>query len=95
MAKKKKKDDKDVSKSFKWIDDEAELLLKVTNEYKVLKAVEGVDWESVQSKYSNILKQMLADLASSSEEAKELNKDYPHKKTDITKQVLTTKLKAK
>ena len=26
--------------------------------------------------------------------AKDLNKDYPHKKSEITKQVLTTKLKA-
>ena len=94
MARKKKGDDKDVIESFKWTDDEAELLLKVTQEYKVLKSAEGVDWESVQSKYSDILKRMLAELPASCEEARELNKDYPHKKTDITKQVLTTKLKA-
>ena len=98
MAAKKKKDSaKDVSgggESFKWTDDEAELLLKVTRDYKVLKAAEGVDWESVQSKYSDILKRMLTEFPASPDEAKDLNKDYPHKKTDITKQVLTTKLKA-
>ena len=80
MAKKKKGNDKDVSESFKWTDDKAKLLLKVTNEYKVLKPAEGMEWEFVQSKYSDILKQMLADLPASSEEAKELNKDYPQRK---------------
>ena len=44
----------------------AELLLKVTHEYKVLKSVEGVDWESAQSKYSDIL---MAELPASCEEA--------------------------
>ena len=39
--------------TFKWSDDKAELLLKVTRDYKVLKASEGVDWVSVQSKYAN------------------------------------------
>ena len=33
---------------FTWTDDEVELLLKVTNEYKVSKTAEGVDWESVE-----------------------------------------------
>ena len=47
----KKASEKD---SFKWSDDKAELLLKVTRDYKALKVLEGVDWESVQSKYSNI-----------------------------------------
>ena len=68
--------------------------MKVTHDYKVLKAAEGVDWKSVQSKYSDILKRMLTELPASPDEAKDLNKDYPHKKTDITKQVLTTKQKA-
>ena len=40
---------------FSWTDDEVELLLKVTNEYKVSKAAENVDRESVHKKYSDIL----------------------------------------
>ena len=40
-------------KEFQWSDDEAELLLSVTLDYKVSKAAEGVDWESVKSKYSD------------------------------------------
>ena len=34
--------------TFSWTDDEVELLLKVTNEYKVSKTADNVDWESVQ-----------------------------------------------
>lgn len=38
-----------------WADKEVELLLKLTYEYKVVKAVEIIDWESLQSKYIEIL----------------------------------------
>ena len=41
--------------SFVWTDDEVELLLKVTIEYKVSKTSENVNWESYQTKNSNIL----------------------------------------
>ena len=53
---------------FTWTDDEVELLLKVINEYKVRKTTEGIDWESVKRKYSDILdpfreeKQMSCDV---------------------------------
>ena len=63
MASKRKKSDSSNSEGkdiFKWTDDEAELLLKVTRDYKASKAAEGVDWESVQSKYADILELMLA-----------------------------------
>ena len=39
---------------FVWTDDEVELLLKVTHEYKALKAAENIDWESSQSKYDAV-----------------------------------------
>ena len=52
-------------KEFQWTDDEAELLLTVTNEYKVSKVAEGVDWESVKSKYSDIMELMQQELPSS------------------------------
>ena len=42
------------SDAYVWSDDEVELLLQVTNEYKVSKAMKNVDWESCQSKYSDI-----------------------------------------
>ena len=80
--------------NFKWTDDEAELLLNITRDYKVSKAAEGIDWESIQSKYADILELMLLEYPETPEAARELSKDYPHKRSEITKQVLTTKLKA-
>ena len=84
---------KTMEQVFVWTDDEVELLLKVTQEYKVKKADKNVDWKSVRSKYSNIWKQPKGQLPSDSEEAREMGKDLPHKKEEITKQAMTTKLK--
>ena len=39
---------------FSWTDDEAELLLNITLEYKTEKSAECIDWESVRSKYADI-----------------------------------------
>ena len=78
-------------KDFQWTDDEAELLLSVTHDYKVKKSTECVDWESVKSKYEDILELMLEALPYSPDEAQ--GKDYPHEKAAITKSILTTKLK--
>lgn len=79
---------------FKWSDDEAELLLTVTQNYKVTKIAEGTDWESVKSKYADILELMREELPSTAEESNRLTKDYPHTKEQMTKVILTTKLKA-
>ena len=35
---------------FSWTDNEVELLLTVTNEYKVSKTATNLDWELVQKK---------------------------------------------
>ena len=56
----KKKDSN--KKEFVWSDDEVELLLNVANEYKVAKAAESVDWESVKSKYKDIFDLFVAAL---------------------------------
>ena len=42
-------------KEFVWCDDEVELLLNVTADYKATKAAESVDWESVKKKYKDVL----------------------------------------
>ena len=57
-----------------------DLLLKVTHDYKVSKAAEGTDWESIHSKYADILQLLLAQYPETPEAAKHLNKDYLHKK---------------
>ena len=80
---------------FKWTDDEAELLLNVTHDYKVKKISESVDWESVKTKYENIVALMRQELPVTLEEARDnCLKDYPHTKEQITKKILTSKLKA-
>ena len=63
-----------------WVDDEAELLLNVTLEYRVSKYMENVDWDSVQSKYQDLLNRMKVQLPANAEEARKMQKDYPHTK---------------
>ena len=79
---------------FKWTDDEAELLLNVTHSYKVKKISENIDWESVKTKYDDILALMKDELPATADETKELAKEYPHTKDDLTKKVLSAKLKS-
>ena len=82
-------------KEFLWSNDEVKLLLNTTNEYKVKKAANGINWESVKSNYNDIL-ELLKDALSDDEETQERDissKDFLHNKDKITKQVLTSKLK--
>ena len=51
----KEKIDKTKAHNFVWTDDEVQLLLEVTNDYKVSKAAKNIDWESCKSKYTDIL----------------------------------------
>ena len=55
---------------FVWTDDEVQLLLKVTLEYKTSKAIENVDWESTQNKYTEILTIFKERLPASPDEGK-------------------------
>ena len=75
---------------FLWTDDETELLLSVTHKYKVKKSSQGVDWESVGSKYEDILELFKDALPLASDDTEV--KDYRHNKDEITKLILSTKL---
>ena len=83
-------------KDFKWTDDECELMLSVTRDYKVQKMAVNVDWESVKTKYEDILAMMQAELPVNAPTTRSqiTGKDYPHAKSELTKAILTTKLKA-
>lgn len=101
MNKTKKGKEKKKSNEFQWTDDEAELLLNVSYEYKTVKAADNLDWESIKNKYEDILERFKERLPKEplTEAEKEriacgLSKNYPHTKDEVTKQVLTTKLKA-
>ena len=63
-------------KEFLWTDDEVELLLNITHEYKTAKAAECTDWESVKSKYADILDLFKEHSPGSDDERKQLDKDY-------------------
>ncbi|TDG97485.1 hypothetical protein EPR50_G00226550 [Perca flavescens] len=76
-----------------WTDDEVELLLKVTQEYKEDRAAVNVDWESLQTKYGDIFERYQENYPSL-EEAKAMGKEYPHSRNEITKVQLATKIKA-
>ena len=78
---------------FIWTEDEAELLLNVTHNYKIQHLINGVCWESVRSKYADILGQFKNELPETEEEANEMIKNYPHKQSEITKEILEAKLK--
>ena len=80
--------------SFVWSDDEVELLLNITNEYKVEKLLNAIDWESVTSKYAEITNrfiEVVEDYRASSEDS---SKDYRHFGEEITTEKVATKLTA-
>ena len=78
-------------KEFVWSDDEVQLLLETVANYKAAKEEECVDWESVKTKYKDILVLYVDALP---EDNTNSCKSFPHKKEDIKLQSLTSKLKA-
>ncbi|KAK1878136.1 Nuclear body protein SP140-like protein [Dissostichus eleginoides] len=74
--------------AFLWTDDEVELLLRVTLEYKTTKVKENVDWESCKCKYSDISRAFHVQYPRT-----RADKDFPHDANAITKVQLTAKLK--
>ena len=76
---------------FVWTDDESELLLSVTLQFKAQKSAEEIDWESVRSKYNDIFMLFREALPATPGEA--CGKDYPHECDAVHKLTLSTKFK--
>ena len=74
---------------FIWSDDEVELLLNVASDYKVLKAKDCTDWESVKTKYKDIYDLFIEALPPQSDGVR----IFPHNK-DVQLKHITSKLKA-
>ena len=55
MSKSTEKVKKKYADTYKWTDDEVELLLTVTKEYKTKQIAKSIDWESCVDKYGEIL----------------------------------------
>ena len=58
------------------------------------KHLQGVDWESVKSKYSNICDLHTVYVAALPDDESGVTKSFPHKKESIAKQILTSKMKS-
>ena len=93
MPKSTEKVKKKYSDTYKWTNDEVELLLTVTKEYKTKQIAKRIDGESCVDKYGEIL-QAYSTHYPSPEDAAAIGKDFPHKKDELTKSALTSKLKA-
>ena len=77
---------------FTWTDDAVELLLSLTLEYKAEKSLQN--WESIKSKYSDIHERFVAHLRSVDEgETPGFNKEYCHRPEEVTKAIISTKIK--
>ena len=80
--------------TFQWTDDEVRLLLEVTRDYKSGKEAEGIDWESIRSKYDD-LTTLLREKLPEEGRPKGLGVlELPHGKGELTVKVLMSKLKA-
>lgn len=71
-----------------WTDDEVELLLRVTLDYKRQRWEQGEDWEACPSKYSDIM-----DAFQDQYPRPPTDLDFPHHVTAITKAQVTAKVK--
>ena len=91
MSKSTEKVKKKYADTYKWTDDEVELLLTVTKEYKTKQIAKSIDWESCVDKYGEIPEAYSAHYPSP-EYAAAIGKDFPHKKNELTKSVLTSTL---
>ena len=70
-----------------WTNNEVVMLLRLTLDYKASKLQESVDWESCQSKYTDITTSFRAHYP------RELTEDFPHVAMTISETQITTKLK--
>jgi hypothetical protein len=76
---------------FSWTDDETQLLLSVTLEYKTDQIADGADWESIRSKYGDIWKRFNTQLTAFIEEGSV--GEFTHEPEAITKAMVASKLK--
>ena len=65
MSKSTEKGKKKYADTYKWTDDEVELLLTLTKEYKTKQIAKSIDWKSCVDKYGEILEAYSAHYPSS------------------------------
>ena len=82
----------DSGKYFTWPDEETTLLLHVASSYKTDKTTEGKDWESVRTKYEDLLELFIERYPTNEEVNPE---QFPNSKNTsvFTKERIIAKLK--
>ena len=73
--------------SFKWTDDEIQLLLEVVKDYQSIQSQKNLDWMKIRSRYDQIAAKMREDYPVTSSE------EYPHTREEMTKERVAAKLK--
>ena len=73
--------------SFKWTDDEIQLLLEVVKDYQSIQTQKKLDWMKIRSRYEQIAAKMRVDYPITSSE------EFPHTAEEITKERVAAKLK--
>ena len=73
--------------SFKWTDDEIQLLLEVVKDYQSIQSQKNLDWMKIRSRYDQIAAKMREEYPVASSE------DYPHVREEMTKERVAAKLK--
>ena len=76
MSKSTEKVKKKSADTYKWTDDEVELLLTVTKEHKMKQIAKSIDWESCVDQYGEILEAYSAHYPSPAENAAANGKDF-------------------
>lgn len=79
---------KKTSENLVRTDDEVQLLLKTVLDFKNKKMYDGIDWESIKDKYDIIKNNFVSSIPE--EEKKE---EFPHEKSEFTKDRVSTKIK--
>ena len=92
MSQSTEKVNKKYADTYKWTTHEVKLLLTVMKEYKTKQIAKSIDWESCVDKYGKILEAYSAHYPSLEDAA--IGKDFQHKKDELRKSLLTSKLKA-
>ena len=82
---------KEKNQAFVWTDDEVRSLLEVTKEYKTQKESESIDWESVRTKYDDILEKLREKLPESPQRDDGVCLDFLHAKAEVTVKTLAAK----
>ena len=80
--------------NFQWSDDEIELLLAVVNEYKTSKEANGLDWESIKTKYDDITTLFLSRYPKNQDADDQREFKHKNLSQEFSKERMVAKIKA-